>query len=43
MGPRFVSTALVVAFVVAIICAAVTTVRHVNAHSSSLMHRIARG
>jgi hypothetical protein len=30
MGPQFVFSALVVAFVVAITCAAVTTVRHVK-------------
>jgi hypothetical protein len=43
MGPRFVFSALVVAFVVAITFAAITTVRHVNAHSSSLMHRTSSG
>jgi hypothetical protein len=42
MGPRFVFTALIVAFAVAITFATVTTVRHVNAHSSFLVPQTVR-
>jgi hypothetical protein len=43
MGPRFVFTAFLVAFAFAITFAAVTTIRHVNAHTSSLVLHNSRG
>jgi hypothetical protein len=42
MGPRFVFTALIVAFGIALVFATFTTVRHVSTYSSSLVHQTAR-
>ena len=43
MGPRFVFTAFFLAFAFVITFAAVTTVRHVNAHTSTLVLQSTRG
>ncbi|SDR90109.1 hypothetical protein SAMN05444158_0359 [Bradyrhizobium canariense] len=42
MGPRFIFAALIVAFGIVIALATLTTIRHVNLHTSSAVRATAR-